>query len=283
MTAIYQEQHTTSSLSETRRQTSTSDPLFRAEYLIEATLLALFMISACAVTVVFQGPLLPLAQTIHSEIERRALVGVAMGLTAITLIYSAWGRRSGAHMNPAVTLTFFRLGKIKGRDAASYVVAQFIGALAGVATARIVLGKAVASSTVRYAATYPGDSGAIAAAAAEFLISMLLMTAVLQLSSSASLGKFTGLVAGSLVALYIMIEAPYSGMSMNPARTFGSALPSGIWHGFWIYLLAPLAGMLTAAEIFLRVRGCTAVPCCKLYHDSQKHCIFCSTNGGNHE
>jgi len=88
------------------------------EYSIEAALLALFMIPACTCTVIFELPSSPVRQAIPSAFLRRALTGIAMGLTAIALIYSPWGQRSGAHINPSVTLTFYRLGKIQMMDAA---------------------------------------------------------------------------------------------------------------------------------------------------------------------
>jgi aquaporin Z len=69
-------------------------------------------------------------------------------------------------------------------------------------------------------------------------------------------------------------------MSMNPARTFGSALPPMIWNGLWVYLTAPPLGMLFAAELYLWRRGRQAVKCCKLHHDNNKRCIFCGANGG---
>jgi len=78
--------------------------------------------------------------------------------------------------------------------------------------------------------------------------------------------------AGTLVAVYIAIEAPLSGMSLNPARSVASALPSGLWQGIWIYLTAPLLGMLLAAELHLR-RG-RRTPCAKLRHDTSRRCIF---------
>ena len=206
-----------------------------------------------------------------------------MGLTAIALIYSPWGQRSGAHLNPSVTLTFYRLRKIPLADAAFYVFFQFAGALIGVKAAMFFLGAALGHPTVQYAATHPGDKGELAAAAGEFIISFLLMSMVLSFSNHGQLKNFTGLCAGLLVATYITLESPYSGMSMNPARSFGSALPSGIWNGFWIYLLIPPLAMLTAAEVYVWARGRSAVQCCKLYHSSKIHCIFCGAHGGFHE
>src|ERR1051325_7367080 len=102
------------------------------EYLIEASGLGLFMISACSFTVLFEHPASAVRQAIETPILRHVLTGIAMGLTAIALIYSPWGKQSGAHFNPATTLTFFRLGKIEPWDAFFYVLAQFLGGTAGV-------------------------------------------------------------------------------------------------------------------------------------------------------
>src|SRR3954470_22831280 len=128
------------------------------EYLIEATCLGLFMISACAFGTLFEHPASPVRQAIDNPLLRRIPMGLAMGLTAICLIYSPMGQRSGAHMNPATTLTFFRLGKVPGLVAIGYVVAQLTGGIAGVAVAAAVLGMLVADPAVNYVATLPGTS-----------------------------------------------------------------------------------------------------------------------------
>ena len=109
------------------------------EYLMEAAELALFMISACAFTVLLFHPASFVAQAIHNETLRRALMGTAMGLTAIAIIFSPFGKRSGAHFNPAVTLTFLRLGKITPWDAAFYMFFQFAGGVIGVVLASVLL------------------------------------------------------------------------------------------------------------------------------------------------
>jgi aquaporin Z len=245
------------------------------EYLIEAGALGAFMVAACAFGVLLEHPASPVRQTIADPFVRRMIGGVAMGLMAISIFFSPWGKRSGAHINPAVTLTFLRLGKIDLRDALFYVVAQFAGALAGVLLSAAVLGPLVAHSSVAYAATVPGPAGPWVAFGAELAISLGMMLTVLFVSNTRNLGRYTGLFAGTLVALYITFEAPLSGMSMNPARTLGSALPAGIWTNLWLYFVAPPIGMLAAAQIYLTLRGAASVACAKLHHDNPMRCIFC--------
>jgi len=80
--------------------------------------------------------------------------------------------------------------------------------------------------------------------------------------------------AGLLVMTYISIEAPISGMSMNPARTLGSAFSAANWTAIWIYFTAPPLGMLLAAELYVRPRGPARVLCAKLHHDNRERCIF---------
>jgi aquaporin Z len=201
-------------------------------------------------------------------------MGVAMGLIAMALIYSPWGRRSGAHFNPATTLTFWRLGKVASADALLYVLAQALGGIAGVVLATALLGRWLAAPDVRYVATLPGVVGPLGAFIAEIVITFVLMSAVLATSNTAGLARLTGLFAGALVAIYITLEAPLSGMSMNPARSLASALPAGTWATLWIYLTAPPLGMLLAAELYVRRRGLAAVFCAKLHHDTSQRCIF---------
>jgi aquaporin Z len=245
------------------------------EYLIEGWALGTFMVSAGAFTTLFEAPSSPVREAIADGDLRRALVGVAMGLTAVALIYSPWGQRSGAHMNPAVTLSFLRLGKVRRWDAFYYIVAQFAGGLLGVLLTLALLGDAFATAPVAYAATLPGPRGAGVAFLAELLISAGMMFMVLTLAAHARLAPRTGWFAGLLVAVYIALEAPVSGMSMNPARSFASALPGGLWMDFWIYLLAPVLGMQlgTTLHLLRRSRGQTA--CAKLVHGDRQRCIHC--------
>jgi aquaporin Z len=245
---------------------------------MEAGLLGAFMVSACLFGVLYEFPNSPVHQAISSSFIRRMLMGASMGLTAIAIIYSPWGKQSGAHINPSVTFTFFRLGKIRAFDAIFYIGAQFIGSAIGVFLAGVFFMKELADPAVRYVTTVPGKYGFAVAFTAEVVITFVLMLTILRVSNDARLGRYTGLFAGLLVATYISFEAPLSGMSMNPARSFGSGLSAGVWTGFWIYLTAPLLGMLSAAEVYVRRNG--LVKCCKLHHDNNKRCIFCGRNGG---
>ena len=180
-------------------------------------------------------------------------------------------------MNPAVTWTFWRLGKIQTMDAVFYTVFQFLGGWLGVAISALILGSAIADPSVAYIVTIPGSRGPAVAWGAEFGISLLLMTMILFTSNRPSLSSRTGIFAGFLIALYVLFEAPLSGMSMNPARTFGSAIQAGIYNHLWIYFTAPVIGMLAGAKLYKQFDH--RVLCAKLVHDSRRPCIFCGHPG----
>ena len=244
------------------------------EYAIEASGIALFMASALSFSALLEHPNSPVHQSIANATARRALMGLAMGSTAVALVYSPWGQRSGAHFNPSLTFTFWRLGKIAPADALFYAIAQFTGAIVGVLATAQVIG-AVADPHVHFAVTLPGSFGELAAFVAEVAISFGLMFVVLCASNAPRTMRFTGLFCGLLVATYITLEAPISGMSMNPARTLGSAAGATTFASLWIYFTAPPLGMLLAAEVYLRMRGATRVRCAKLQHGARQRCIFC--------
>ncbi|MFN7983571.1 MAG: aquaporin [Vicinamibacterales bacterium] len=245
------------------------------EYVIEASALASFMVSATACAALLYHPASAVAMAIQSEWIRRSLMGLAMGLTAVAIIYSPAGQRSGAHMNPAVTMAFFRLGKIRQTDAGAYIAAHFIGAVLGLVVISQILPSGMAASPpVHYVTTLPGPSGQALAFMAECAISFLLMACVLLVSNTPRAARYTGLCAGGLVWIYITLESPLSGMSMNPARTMGSALMAADFRGLWIYFTAPPIGMLLAAELFVRRYGLHQVACAKLHHPHTGTCHF---------
>jgi aquaporin Z len=247
---------------------------------MEAAELGIFMFSACTVVALIEYPGSPVHQFLPDSVLRRVLTGIAMGLTAICIVYSPWGKQSGAHFNPSFTLAFFRLGKIHATDALFYILFQFAGGVGGVLLSLWVIGDPIRHASVNYVATVPGSPGPAAAFLAELVISFLMMTVVLRVSNDPRWARFTGLIAGVLVATYISIEAPLSGMSMNPARTFASAFPGQLWTGWWIYFTAPLLGMLSAAQVYLWKQGNAGIKCAKLHHQNNKRCIFCEYQHG---
>jgi aquaporin Z len=244
------------------------------EYLMEAAEVGCYLFVACAVTILLQHPASIVRQSVSSAVARRAFMGLAMGATAIAIVMSPWGKRSGGHFNPAITFTFYRLGKAEFWDAWFYVVAQFLGAIGGVTLARYLMRGALANHAVRYAVTAPGMYGSAAAFAAELTISFILMITVLFTTNRKSFASYSAYFVGALIAVYYTFEAPLSGMSTNPARTFGSALHANYWHALWIYFIAPSLGMLAAGEVFLRVRGGVPPCCAKLHHANRERCIF---------
>lgn len=197
-----------------------------------------------------------------------------MGATLLALVYNPLGARSGAHFNPLLTFTYWRLGKVESADGLRYAVAHFGGAALGVGLISAVLPAHASDPSVGHAATVPGRFGVPAAFAGEVAIAFVQMTIVLVASNSRRLHGATGLLAALGVALYITLEAPLSGMSMNPARTLGSAIGEGRYSALWLYFTAPLVGMSLAAEGYVRLAGLARVHCAKLDHRGRGPCLF---------
>ena len=243
------------------------------EYLIEAWGLGTFMVSAGVFATIIYSPDLAFSALFPNDFAQAIAMGIAMGLTAIAIIYSPWGKRSGAHINPAVTITFFRLKKLSVLDTIAYIISQFIGGFLGVLLVISLLGNSFTNPPINYVVTVPGKWGLFAALIAEFILSFSLMMMVLFVSNNPRLSKYTGIFSGILVAAFITFEAPISGMSINPARTFASGLPAQVWDGFWIYYFIPPLAMLTAAEIYLHYPKKPKIVCCKLCPNPEQACI----------
>jgi aquaporin Z len=255
----------------------------KAVYLFEGLELAAFMISACAFTVLLSGPSAPLLHQLPNPVFRRLLLGAAMGLTAVLIIRSPMGKRSGAHFNPAITLTYLRLGTMAFPDACFYVIAQFVGGALGVAMAALLLGPAIRKPAVMFAVTVPGMYGTTGAFAAEAFMAALLMAVVLWCSNRPSLAARTSYLVGILITFYVLLFAPVSGFSINPARTTASALFADIWSAVWVYFTAPVLGMLLSAELYVRFQGKQhPVLCAKLHPDPAYECPFVSCRFPGH-
>jgi aquaporin Z len=252
-------------------------------YLYEGAELAWFMVAACAATVVLFGAGSPVVQAVPNAALRRVAMGLAMGVTAVMIIHSPMGKKSGAHFNPAITLTYLRLGKIAGWDAVGYVAGQFIGGIVGVGLSAAVLGRHLAQPSVEYAVTVPGLGGTAGAFGAELFMATLLMGVVLWTSNRSRWEHWTSYLVGLLIANYIFFFAPVSGFSINPARTVGSAVFAGVWTAWWVYFVAPMAGMLGAAEVYSWVWGKESVRCAKVHQAVSGVCPFdCRVPGHRH-
>ena len=203
---------------------------------------------------------------------RRLITGLLFAGGATLVVYSPLGQRSGGHINPAVTLAFWRLGKVPTRDAMAYVFAQFAGALAGTVAAGLAWREL--TPAVQYAATTPGDGyPAWGALVAETAITFLLVFTIFVCVNLPRVAPRTGLIAGALVAVLVMIEAPVSGTSLNPARTLGPAIVVPLYRDVWLYVVGPCLGALLAVAAYSRQWGRTTV-CAKLYHTEKYPCPF---------
>ncbi len=221
-------------------------------YLIEAWALGMFMCAACIFVILFEHPYFKIPILIPSPLLRRIFIAFAMACTAVLLIYSKWGRQSGAHMNPAITLANYQLDRISLPNAIWYMIAQFAGAAFFVYLFKWFAFGFISHPSVLYIVTRPGTDGVRFAFLAEFILAFIMLTVVLIVNNS-RLAKYTGYFAGALVFLFIAFEAPISGMSINPARSFASAFAGNIWDSFLVYIIAPVAGMQLAALIYRRI------------------------------
>ncbi len=222
-------------------------------YLQEALGLAIFMISACFFGAMLEAKNSTLHLVIHSSFIRTVIMGVLMGSTALFIFYSPWTSPSGSQINPAVTLSFLRIGKMCPWDVLFFILFQFAGGTLAVYVMQFFLGEKLISLPVNSVATVP-IAGNLQALITEFLIAFITMTMVMFTSHHEKLKKYTRIFAGCLVCTWVIVAGPISGFGMNPARSFASALPAHTWTAFWIYLFVPLAGMLMATEVFLFIQ-----------------------------
>ena len=225
-----------------------------AAYAMEGLGLAVFMLFASAFTMLLFHPDSPVGKAVKEPAVKYFLLAFAMFPVILFGIVSApWGKRTGAHVNPAVTLAFWRLGKISTFDAAGYIVGQFVGATLMVGLIALVAGKAYAHPAIDFAQTKPGPGGVPVAFAIEFTITFLLMMLILWASNDERLEKRLPLYVSLLIAFYLMFATPYTGMSMNPARSFASAVWAKAHPALWLYFVAPIAATLLAAELYRRL------------------------------
>ncbi|HEY3611981.1 MAG TPA: aquaporin [Pseudonocardiaceae bacterium] len=179
-----------------------------------------------------------------------AIIGPVAGGLLVVLILSPLGRRSGGHLNPAVTVAVWLMDVFPGASVVPYVVAQLAGSVAGVVLGRLVWGPVVAATTVDYAAVRPAPGwGSAAVFLAEAACMIVLILLVGHFLAYPAYNRWLPLAIGVAVAVLIVVLGPLSGGSANPARQFGPAILAGRTDFLWIYLVAPVLGAVLGASV----------------------------------
>jgi aquaporin Z len=245
-------------------------PEYGAEFLGTACLV-FFGLSA----VVFDfGQGLPMAQWIPDHSTRLLITGLCFAGTGSLVAISPLGRLSGGHINPSVSLAFWLHGKMRFGDFVSYVVAQILGGMVG-AVALAWAWRHYAAS-VQNGMTAPGAGWALWEVFDwEVAMTALMVFMIFFFVSSRRLMRWTPMMNWLLVATMVWLEAPISGTSLNPARSFGPALVSGIWNDQWIYMIAPpLGGMLGLALFRATAPAAREALTGKLFHAPNYRSVF---------
>lgn len=184
-----------------------------------------------------------------------AVVGVIVGAVLFCLIRSPWGRRSGAHMNPAVSVALWLMGAFPGRYVVPYTVAQLSGSLAGAEMARLVWGQDVVAAPIRYATVQPAPAWSdlsVFLAESGCLVAVALLIGFFLAYPARS--RWLPLALAVATALIVGVLGPRSGGATNPARQFGPALLSGDFSHLAVYLIAPVLGGVIGAGIHQLLR-----------------------------
>ncbi len=232
---------------------------------------ALLVLVGLSLVILMFGEGTPMARLVPDEGLRRLITGFLFGTTGACIALSPVGKVSGAHINPAVTLAFRLIGKIDLRTTLAYVAGQLIGAVAG--SLPLLLWGSMGKS-VAFGATVPGPGVSLGAAFLGEMATTFAMVGLLAVFLGfREIRPFTPAIFPPLYAIMVWAEAPISGTSTNPARSLGPAVVSGVWQGWWIYWLGPLAGMLLA------ILACSAlakrIEVAKLYYfDSDRDRLF---------
>ncbi len=232
---------------------------------------ALLVLVGLSLVIMMFGTGTPMANLIPSEGARRLITGFLFGTTGALIALSAVGRISGAHINPVVTLAFRLMGKLDLRTTLGYVVAQLMGAVLGCLP---LLAWGPMGESVIFGATVPGVGYATGTVFMGEVVTTFTMVTLLALFLGyRKIRPFTPALFPPLYALMVWLEAPISGTSTNPARSFGPSVISGQWQGGWIYWIGPMVGM------FLAVLACSLlakrIEVAKLYHfDSDRDRLF---------
>lgn len=176
-------------------------------------------------------------------------IGLVFGLIVLAMIYAV-GPISGAHLNPAVTLAFFSIGRHPAKEIAPYLMAQLLGAV----VASFVLSFVFSGRPTNLGATLPAGSWG-QSFTLEFVLTFMLMFVIMGVAhDDRAEGLMAGVAIGATIALEAILGGPISGASMNPARSFAPAVVSGNFQYHWIYWVAPIFGSIAGAQVYRLIR-----------------------------
>ncbi|PRY34951.1 aquaporin Z [Spirosoma oryzae] len=224
---------------------------------------ALLIFGGISFIIIDFGPGSIVASYVPDAMVRRFVTGFLFGSVGCLITLSPLGRISGAHLNPAVTIAFFGRGLLPWRALFGYIIAQLAGATLG-AEALAVWGSM--GDSLREGITVPGHNVGTAFAGEAF-VTFCLICVILLFTSHDRLKAYTPFMIPPLFSVLVGLEAPLSGCSANPARSFGPAVWSGIWTDHWLYWLAPVTGTFGALLVFaLPVLQWLRTDIAKLYH-----------------
>ena len=236
-----------------------------AEWLCELAGTALLLVGGLSAVCLDFGRGSPVATVVPDHSLRLLITGTLFAGAGSLVAISPLGRRSGAHLNPAVTVAFWRRGHVHPHDLAGYTGAQVAGAFAGTALVKWWWGRTATS--VQLGVTQPGHgAGAAGAVGIEALMTLILVFAILTMVSSARTAPWTPLTVWVAVALLVWQGAPWTGTSLNPARSLAPAALAPLFSDLWVYFAGPLAGSLIAVEVFNLIPG-LETRTAKLFHD----------------
>ena len=219
-------------------------------FLAEAIGTALLLFFGLSIVIFNWGENSVVAKSIPSEPLRRLLTGFLFGSVGCLVTISQVGKISGAHINPVVSIAFWLRGKMKTNTMIGYIVGQMIGAGIG-CIPLLIWGEQ--GKSIEYGITQPANSNVVAAFIGEMIATSCLIFYLYIFIGTKKLRNYTPFGIPLLYSILSWAEASYSGCSTNPARSFGPALVSGNFSNYWLYWIAPLAGVLFVTGIF-RIR-----------------------------
>jgi aquaporin Z len=247
--------------------------LHLSEWACELAGTALLLLGGLSAVALDFGRGSPVAALVPSQSARLLMTGMLFAGTGSLVAVSPLGRRSGGHVNPSVTLAFWLNRQVHRHDLAGYVGAQLVGAILGVAVWRLLWG-GVASSMMD-GTTRPGlGISAVQAVAIEAVMTALLVLTIFAFLSGRTTMRWTPLAVWFAVTLLVWIGAPFTGTSLNPARSLGPALVAREPSWLWIYFAGPLLGAAGAALLAGRLFGGMQPLTAKLFHDARYPSVF---------